>query len=113
MNPPRRQPPSLASVAARGQDKELSIKDLINALRDVTNWERLGQELGVRQAKLQEIAMARGYRNPHSLKTDMLTCWMRNDCGASWEKLATALDEMGHSKAAGKERFNLLLGSGV
>ena len=87
-----------SAVAARGANEELSIKTLNDVLSDVAEWERLGQHLGVKQARLQEIGMMRG--DPQLCKTDMLSDWMRSDLKASWEKLAIALGKMDHDTVA-------------
>ena len=72
---------------------ELNIRNLTNALKDVSNWEMLGIQLGVELAQIRQISS----KNP---KIDLLDLWLKNDPEHSWEKVAGALDEMGMRNVA-------------
>ena len=88
------------AARSRRASLELNMKNLTNALVDVSDWETLGIQLGVKKSKVKEIGIDRNYRSPHLSKIDVLDFWLRNDLVASWEKLAIALDAMDEREAA-------------
>ena len=79
----------------RPQDGELSVRNVTGALREVSDWEALGVRLGVGVAKMREIGRSRNYRDPHLCLADLVAHWLGSDVEASWERVASALEEMG------------------
>ena len=77
----------------------LSLKNLINGLRDVPEWERLGIQLDISYYKLQAIAKDHHWIT-EDCKQAMLHHWLEADTKASWEKLLLALRNMQLNRVA-------------
>ena len=76
-------------------DPDMSVNTLTSILKDASaEWEKLGLELGVKWSKIKQIAESRNHADPLLCMADLLHCWLRSDCDASWEKVASALDEI-------------------
>lgn len=75
------------------------MRNLSSALKDVPDWETLGIRLGVSTARIKEISISRN-REPCLCKMDLLDYWLTTDPDVSWERVATALDEMDVHKIA-------------
>lgn len=74
---------------------DMSVNNLISLLKDVSaEWERVGLELGVKWSKIKQIAKSRNHADPQLCMADLLDYWLRNDRDVSWEKVASALDEI-------------------
>ena len=73
------------------------LKDLVNAVRSVTDWYDLGLQVDLPKEILNNIRF-----DPDSShhKTLMLSKWLDYDPAASWQKLAYALNTMGQKVAA-------------
>ena len=72
----------------------LTLREVGNELREVTEWYQLGLQLGVTPFKLREIE--RDYpQDTQRRKSEIHDWWLRNAPEASWEKLAQALEAMG------------------
>ena len=73
----------------------MNVNTLTSILKDVSaEWEKLGLELGVKWSKIKQIARSRNHADPQLCMADLLDCWLRSGCDASWEKVASALDEI-------------------
>ncbi len=69
------------------------MKDLLDQLGVVSEWELLGFHLGIKKYKLNDIKEER--RGKASLcKMDMFDYWLRADIHASWRKVVEALEQM-------------------
>jgi len=79
----------LLSTAA---DAVLSVKNLFNVTKEVTNWYTLGLQLDIPTHKLQSIQ--HDHRTLENSKHEMLHFWVHSDPEASWAKLATAVEKM-------------------
>ena len=73
-------------------DAVLSVKNLFNATKEVTNWYTLGLQLDIPTHKLQSIQ--HDHRTLENSKHEMLHFWVHSDPEASWAKLATAVEKM-------------------
>lgn len=82
------------AAAIGPHDVELNVRNLTRALQDVTDWETLGVQLGVNPSKIGEIARNHHYRDLHLCKMDLLVHWLQSDGAVSWERMASALDDM-------------------
>ena len=72
----------------------LSLREIENELRDVTEWYQLGVQLELTLDTLKTIES----NYPHDAKRckiEVLDWWLRNAPETSWEKLAQALEAMG------------------
>ena len=79
----------------QAQNTELNVKTLRKALLMVSDWEMLGVRLGINAAKIEEIANSHDPTHTLLCKRDLLEYWIRSDLDVTWERVATALDEMG------------------
>jgi len=70
----------------------LSVKNLFNATKEVTNWYTLGLQLDIPTHKLQSIQ--HDHRTLENRKHEMLNFWVHSDPEASWGKLAAAVEKM-------------------
>ena len=73
-------------------DAVLSVKNLFNVTKEVTNWYTLGLQLDIPTHKLQNIQ--HDHRTLENSKHEMLHFWVHSDPEASWGKLATAVEKM-------------------
>ena len=70
-----------------------ALKDLLDHLGEVSEWETLGIKLGIKKYKLEEISSER--KGKMTLcKMDMFDYWLRSNVHASWEKIVIALEQM-------------------
>ena len=79
---------------------KLSVKDLLEAVRDVPDWHTLGTELGLPRGQLREIEVQHNIQGAARQKSAMFDRWLARCLDASWQKLAEALDRMGEEGAA-------------
>ena len=70
----------------------------MDELRDVTDWQKLGHQLKIRQAVLEEVEM--NERNITIMKRSMLSRWLKSNPDAAWEDLVTALKSMDENRTA-------------
>ena len=74
----------------------LQEKDVINAIKDVSNWRGLGVQLGIKFSKLDEFDQYPVYER----KLKVVEWWMDNDTECGWPKLIEALQCMDHAEIA-------------
>ena len=70
----------------------LTLKKLLKALADVSDWKTLGINLEVHYATLNKIE--RDYPKSVHQMSQMLYTWLSANTGATWEHIVTALREM-------------------
>lgn len=78
-------------------DRRPELLDVLLALQDVTEWQTLGIYLGLRNAIITQIA---SHHDVSTHKWMMISKWLDDDTEASWEKLASALANMGKNVVA-------------
>lgn len=78
------------------------LKDLVIAVRDLIEWHDLGLQLGLPEATLRLIALHPDVRGHLRM---MFSEWLQYDPGASWEKLAAALNRIGKNAIAANIRI--------
>lgn len=77
----------------------------MGSLKDaLSDWERLGLELGIKYPKIKEIKRSHRPEELYLCMADLLQHWMGSDTDASWEKMAITLDEMDKRDIAMKIR---------
>lgn len=74
----------------------LQAKDVINAIKDVSNWRELGVQLGITFSKLNEFEQY----PVCDRKLKVVEWWMDNDTDCGWLKLIEALKCMDHTRIA-------------
>ena len=84
-------------MSDRARELKLELKDVVIAVKDVTEWYDLGLQLGLPDSTLALIA-----RDPDvaGRLRMMLSKWLQFDTEASWEKLAAALAVIGKNVLA-------------
>lgn len=75
-----------------------------DVLRDITDWETLGEKLQLPKRILRNIATDYCYKGNDRQKSEMLDKWFSYDTSKSWEKLCKALEEMDENDLAKKIR---------
>ena len=80
---------------------------MYEAVHDVTDWKRLGLQLGLHYPTLTSIEIYRHYK-VDECKMDMLSAWLNQQDGVpqkgvpSWSVLRAALRRMGENELADK-----------
>ena len=102
---------SYSSSRITREPKKLTVNTAIRELSefDNSNWSKLGINLGVPQHQRNSIA-ANIAGKPHGqgeALTSVLDFWLRNDLEASWEKLASAVEECSDVVLANKIRISV------
>ena len=69
------------------------------AVRNVTEWHELGQQLGLTICQLRGIELTFYMHGLDRLKAEMLNLWLRNSPDATWGDLITALRAMNENRA--------------
>ena len=84
-------------MSDRARELKLELKDVVIAMKDVTEWYELGLQLRLPDSTLALIA-----RDPDVAghQRMMLSKWLQFDTEASWEKLAAALAVIGKNVLA-------------
>ncbi len=85
------------------------MKDLLEQLVEVSEWEQLGSLLDIKKYKLNDIRESR-HGVAANCKMDLFDYWLRSDIQASWNKLVEALETMDYSSLAHKIRVQHRLG---
>ena len=70
------------------------MSSLTSALSDIHDWETLGLRLDVTWSTIKQIANDSNSGAPQLCRASLLDYWLRNDAEPSWEKVASALEEM-------------------
>ena len=92
-------------MSDRPSDIKLELKDIVLAVREVTEWHDLGLQLGLPEYVLKVIA---SHPNVEEHQRMMLSKWLESDPLASWEKLAAALFTIGKKVCAENVRRQFL-----
>ena len=71
-------------------------------LMEVLDWHTLGIKLGIPDHSLAEIQINYIAYGTRRQKQEMITTWLQYDTEASWDKLASALKEIGKHVAAAR-----------
>ena len=76
------------------------LTNLMDELRDVTDWQKLGLQLKIRQSVLEEVEMNEVQCDIAKMKRSMLIRWLKSNPDAAWEDLLTALKCMDENRTA-------------
>ena len=74
------------------------IAKLTNELKNVNIWKTLGQELGLKQATLEQVDL--DHRNIPDRRNDMIDRWFKFKPDAAWEDVVLALRNMDDNRTA-------------
>ena len=73
----------------------------MDAIEDVIKWYKLGVQLDFKKGRL-EIIKADHPNDVEGAKLELVSEWLNNDPDKSWDKLATALRQIGHINLSDK-----------
>jgi len=79
-------------------DPTFTTKNVVNSIRDVTNWFGLGIQLEIKYSELETIRNDR--RDTDPCKEKMVILWRERYLTASWQKLCNALENIGEVRVA-------------
>ena len=82
----------------------LTVKHLVTACKNVTDWHTLGIQLDLTTSQLNSIHVTYHVHGVDRLKTEMFDVWLQSSPNASWADLITALEAMGINSVAGDIR---------
>ena len=102
----RRNVYAIIKLLSPAADAVLSVKNLFNATKEITNWYTLGLQLDIPTHKLQSIQ--HDHRTLENSKHEMLHFWVHSDPEASWGKLATAVEKMEFRRISERIRDNYI-----
>ena len=77
---------------------KLDAHNLFNALKEVSDWHKLGVLLSIPPSELRKIEQ--DYQGSDRRKTETLDLWLRNTPSATWSTVASALQEMNQHTVA-------------
>ena len=73
----------------------------MNAIEDVIKWYKLGVQLDFKKGRL-DIIKADHPNDVEGAKMELVSEWLNNDPDKSWDKLASALRQIGHINLSDK-----------
>ena len=73
----------------------------MDAIEDVIKWYKLGVQLDLKKSRL-EIIKADHPNDVEGAKLELVSEWLNNDPDKSWDKLASALRQIGHINLSDK-----------
>ena len=82
-------------MSPTAEDLTLTLKNILNATEGVVGWYQLGIQLNFKKSRL-DIIRANHPNDVVGAKTELISEWLNNDPGKSWDKLAAVLRQMGH-----------------
>ena len=82
-------------MSLTAEDLTLTLKNILNATVGVVGWYQLGIQLNFKKSQL-DIIRANHPNDVVGAKTELISEWLNNDPGKSWDKLAAVLRQMGH-----------------
>ena len=77
---------------------KLDAHNLFNALKEVSDWHKLGVLLGIPPSELRKIEQ--DYQGSDRRKTETLDLWLCNTPSATWSTVESALQEMNQHTVA-------------
>ena len=76
------------------------MKDLLEAVSNVTDWYSLGVQLGLTMSQLRGIELTYPRDGLTRLKAEMFNVWLKSSPNASWTDLITALRAIDEHRVA-------------
>ena len=91
----------------------LTVRVLLEELREVDNWYMLGAYLSVRMNELKKIQSIHVHDGVERCKLEMLAYWLNTTMTASWKDVARALEKLEMLVLAAKVKSKYLWTPGV
>ena len=81
-------------------DPPLTIKELMAAVSDVSDWHALGVQLDLEMSQLKDIDVTYHKEGLKRIKAEMFSAWLNSSPSATWADLIEALKAIGEDKVA-------------
>ena len=79
---------------------ENSDRIILSSIKDITDWQTLGRQLGVPNSKIKEIEMQYNVHGIGRQRSEIIVSWLSRTPTACWANLITALEAMGEHRTA-------------
>ena len=89
----------ITTVMSLYADPTFTLKNVLNALKDVVEWKSLGVQLNVSGPKIDEIDINNRGQVAHCRRA-LVQYWLDSDVSRSWKKLIDALKSIHKSVSA-------------
>ena len=80
----------------------LTVKELVAATINVSDWHALGLQLNLTMCQLREIDVTHNKEGFNRIKAEMFDAWLKSSSSASWADLKKALITIGEDTVASK-----------
>lgn len=80
----------------------LTVKELVAATINVSDWHSLGLQLNLTMCQLREIDVTYNKEGFRRIKAEMFDAWLKSSSSASWADLKKALKMIGENDVASK-----------
>ena len=81
-------------------DPPLTVKELMAAVNNVSDWHALGIQLDLKMSQLNDIDVTYHKEGLKRIKAEMFSAWLKSSPSASWTDLIKALKAIGEDKVA-------------
>ena len=81
-------------------DPPLTVKELMAAVSNVSDWHALGIQLDLKMSQLKDIDVTYHKEGLKRIKAEMFSAWLNSSPSASWTDLIKALKAVGEDKVA-------------
>ena len=78
----------------------ISVKLLVDAVRNVSDWHNLGLHLGLTMSQLKQLQSIHRDHGEERIMAEMFNVWLSSCPDASWHKLVTALNAINKKRVA-------------
>ena len=89
----------LTPVMSLYADPTFTLRNVLNALKDVMDWKSLGDQLNINAPKINEIEV-NNQRQVADCRRDLVQFWLESDVSCSWKKLIDTLKAIDQSVLA-------------
>ena len=84
------------------EQSSLTVKLLVQAVTQVTNWHGLGLQLNLTMSQLDNIHVTYHVYGVERIKAQIFDDWLKSSPAASWDDLITALRAIGEDTVASR-----------
>ena len=78
----------------------LTVKELMAAVSNVSDWHALGIQLDLKMSQLRDIDVTYHKEGLKRIKAEMFSAWLKSSSSASWNDLIKALKAIGEDIVA-------------
>ena len=78
----------------------LTVKELVEATINVSDWHSLGLQLNLTMCQLKDIDVTYNKEGFKRIKAEMFDAWLKSSSSASWADLIKALKKIGENYVA-------------